>query len=1043
MRRSHRAELEPARDRVEAAAWLAPGVLVALLAGPDASDLGDDARTLELDGDRCLATAAADPSALPASVREVASTAEPLAVERLAGLDDALRDRALAFLLAAPEAHGVPDEVAWPGVLPVREALRRRLPVAPVRPEERQALRVDHIWRIDDQAFWIEGWIRDADFDMTQLTAVSPEGMRVPLRERMWPHRRHDVDKAFGDQPGDEASPNRGFLALCVLDRPSRRDAGWRVEMWSASGGGTEATARAVRDAPEALRTSLMKLLRSATTDDRLARALHPALARLHRRLGNDAEAQRLVDFGDVPDRADVSVVVLLERRVDLVQHQLAHFANDPAMRSAEIVYVVDSEAEKALLDVAQGLHDVYKIPFRVLTVSPSGAIAGALNAAAAVAGGRLLLFLGRAVFPVRPGWLAPLVNRHDALERPGAVGAKLLHIDGSIQHAGLAIRPRVGPDGEPSWVAVSEFTGLSGRLPRANEARAVTAVSGACLLVAADRFLEQEGLSGEYLDGSWEDVDLCLRLSGAGYENWFVPEAELYHLDRWGPRAPSAAAVRFNAWAFDRLWGERMRTERGEPPRGRPVRELGRYPRRGVQRTGAPVEILENVAADPEESDAPIEGVVERPRPGEELQPYDKTYSLVVEGWARAAGDTPPVIELMAEGRLLRRAELNIAREDLADTTNGDAPGPAGFRAVIGVLALPQQFEVDVLARTGEHSRRLATVRGRRQRLVSAFQPTLEPALITTLGRTGSSWVALLLYCHPEIVAAKPFVFEARTTSYWMTALQALAEPSSWMQLIRPELYDGHWWLGDRIPIPLPGRLRDPRIAQWLGRDGVEMLAGFVQSRVEDFYLEIAREEEKPRARFFAEKAWPDYSSPRIVSELYPGGREIILMRDPRDIVCSVLGFNAKRGIASFGAESTVGEEELIRRRREGAVRMLESWRERSGSAHLLRYEDLILEPESTLADVFAYLGVAADAATVRRVIRDAQNTLPDAQSGHRTSTSAEASIGRWKHDLSPRQQEVCQEVFGDVLEAFGYSDQTAVTDGVIPSAVMDAHAS
>ena len=36
--------------------------------------------------------------------------------------------------------------------------------------------------------------------------------------------------------------------------------------------------------------------------------------------------------------------------------------------------------------------------------------------------------------------------------------------------------------------------------------------------------------------------------------------------------------------------------------------------------------------------------------------------------------------------------------------------------------------------------------------------------------------------------------------------------------------------------------------------------------------------------------------------------------------------------------------------------------------------------------------------------------------------STSAEASIGRWEHDLDPSVKAACEETFGDLLPAFGY---------------------
>ena len=41
-------------------------------------------------------------------------------------------------------------------------------------------------------------------------------------------------------------------------------------------------------------------------------------------------------------------------------------------------------------------------------------------------------------------------------------------------------------------------------------------------------------------------------------------------------------------------------------------------------------------------------------------------------------------------------------------------------------------------------------------------------------------------------------------------------------------------------------------------------------------------------------------------------------------------------------------------------------------------------------------------------------------AQKSHQTSSSPEASIGRWRHDLDPRIQEACNHQLGDLLSEF-----------------------
>jgi GT2 family glycosyltransferase len=57
-----------------------------------------------------------------------------------------------------------------------------------------------------------------------------------------------------------------------------------------------------------------------------------------------------------------------------------------------------------------------------------------------------------------------------------------------------------------------------------------VSAVTGACLVVRKNVYLEVGGLNEVDLAVAMNDVDFCLRLMEAGYRNLFTPFATLYH---------------------------------------------------------------------------------------------------------------------------------------------------------------------------------------------------------------------------------------------------------------------------------------------------------------------------------------------------------------------------------------------------------------------------------------------------------------------------------------------------------------------------------
>jgi hypothetical protein len=340
-------------------------------------------------------------------------------------------------------------------------------------------------------------------------------------------------------------------------------------------------------------------------------------------------------------------------------------------------------------------------------------------------------------------------------------------------------------------------------------------------------------------------------------------------------------------------------------------------------------------------------------------------------------------------------------------------------------MLGMPTEFELMASAELedGTHVP-LTEVRGRRTRLQSGFQPRLKPLLLTTMGRTGSTWVTSLLACLPQIVAYRPFQFEPRVASYWMEVLRCLAEPASYMQALAPELYGADWWMGTKRSSPIYQGDVDPDILEVLARDNLEKLAAFCQERIDRFYGQVANRQGQSGAIHFLEKYAPNAVMLRFLWELYPDAREIFLIRDLRDILSSILAFNKIYAQAYFYRERAQNDLEIVREMRNEANTLLKIWRTRSQSAYLLRYEDLIRRPEESLRGVLDYLELDGDPTGIRHTLKQAARTMPEAQQQHRTSQDPLASIGRWRRDLNPALQEACQEAFPELLGAFGYDD-------------------
>jgi Sulfotransferase family len=1044
--------------RLERAAWLLPGTLIAavridrppadrtalrLLAERDGDTIVLESRWLACEEDgperspaRWL-VAASSPAAEEELARSVLVvdhgdgraplSSEPLETqlqeivefveEGLVPLDAEVRSRVISFLHAAATVQGVtPGPELSARLVTIRNMLRDSLTVTSVSPGAGPAVRLEHVFAIDDHAYLLCGWVHDPTPQDSRITVITPEGARYePLEGAVIWHPRPDVDEAFA---GDNVR-NLGFQIYVELDRASVHPAGWMIELRTAEGHELEDTARSdVTTDPDQVRRRVMRPA-GASPPNSVILANHtlPAIKRL--RIGGNIDIVSITSVGELPRSPDVSIVTAL-RGADRIEHQLVQYARDPDLRTAELVFVLPAAAAQAVVAKGPVLEQLYGVPFRVVELSGGARRPRAMNLGASVARGRLLLLMGGDVFPVEPGWLGRMCELVDSRPEIGALAPRLLHADGSIAHAGTAYV--AGRDGQ-RWERTLPLKGLAPTIPAAQGPRRVQALTAECLLVRADSFRAVDGFSELYFDGADEAADLCFKLAEDRLESWQA-DVSLYWLERgssW-PVKSSDTAVHFNDWLFDRQWRTRL-AEGSVDAATAAVEERPTLPQVAPGRTGAPVEILEVVPAHPD-AEWLLDAGLDRPRPGVEFEPFANTYAFTVQGWAIARDGHEVTVEIREGSHLLRTTSTKRKRDEVL-RRHPDAPGAgtAGFWAPIGALGLPTQFTVEVVlvSSSGERAT-LTTLRGRRRALRSAFSPTLNPLLITTLGRTGSSWLALLLSKHPEIVAYRPFQYEPRVASYWMEVLRSLSEPVSFLQSIKPELYEGHWWLGDERPSPLPLNFADQTMPQWLGNENVAAVAGFCQSRIDAFYSTVAQTQNQSRPRYFAEKAYPDEATPMLTRELYPDARELILVRDFRDRVCSIMGFNSKRGYKSFGRQLTDSDEEFIRSERQVAERMLETWNDRREDAFLVRYEDLIVQPEETLGAAFAYLGFDSDPATVRRTLEDANAELPNNQRAHQTSSSVAASVGRWRQDLTPEHQALCEESFGDILEAFGY---------------------
>jgi GT2 family glycosyltransferase len=261
-----------------------------------------------------------------------------------------------------------------------------------------------------------------------------------------------------------------------------------------------------------------------------MARCIAPAVERLHRVVMAGRGAPALVRFGERVPSPAVSLVVPLYRNLRFLRHQMAALARDPALREAELIYVLDSPEQREEVEhLLRGLHGIYRLPLKLVVQAANYGYSSACNSGAAEARAPVLLLLNSDVVPAGRSWLQPLLGTLARQKRVAAVGPKLLFEDGSLQHAGLFFE--VGPGEE--WFNNHYHKGYPRHYPPAEEARLVPGITGAAFCVRREAFEAVGGICTDYVVGDYEDSDLCLRLRAAGGEIAYVPRSELYHFER------------------------------------------------------------------------------------------------------------------------------------------------------------------------------------------------------------------------------------------------------------------------------------------------------------------------------------------------------------------------------------------------------------------------------------------------------------------------------------------------------------------------------
>ncbi len=209
--------------------------------------------------------------------------------------------------------------------------------------------------------------------------------------------------------------------------------------------------------------------------------------------------------------------VVLGKRRVFVVESVRSVLAT--ANVDIEVIVVAGREMPS---EVAAELEELGP-QVRLVDYDDAFNFSAIVNLGAAHAKGEQLLLLNDDTEVISADWLTKMLDA--AGPDVGAVGAKLLFEDGTLQHAGHTYRTALG---HVAFGLPGDSAGRDGILTRR---RKVAGVTAACMLTPYHVFDAVGGFTTG-LPGNYNDVDYCMKLRVVGWSCVYEPAAVLYHFE-------------------------------------------------------------------------------------------------------------------------------------------------------------------------------------------------------------------------------------------------------------------------------------------------------------------------------------------------------------------------------------------------------------------------------------------------------------------------------------------------------------------------------
>jgi glycosyltransferase involved in cell wall biosynthesis len=221
-----------------------------------------------------------------------------------------------------------------------------------------------------------------------------------------------------------------------------------------------------------------------------------------------------------------VSVIIPTRDLGEMLDACLNSIFSQTTYPAYEVIVIDNGSIEPETQTILQKWQNLQPDRFRYYSLDIPFNYSKINNFAVTKAQGEYFLFLNNDVTIITPDWITAMVEQAQR-SSIGAVGAKLLYPDQTIQHAGVVLGIAASTGHGHKHHPADAF-GYMGQIVSICNYSAVT---GACLMCRREVF-EAVGGFEEQLAVSYNDIDLCLKFRERGLHNVYLPHVQLYHYE-------------------------------------------------------------------------------------------------------------------------------------------------------------------------------------------------------------------------------------------------------------------------------------------------------------------------------------------------------------------------------------------------------------------------------------------------------------------------------------------------------------------------------